>query len=84
VGENLAVGGSTQQQSGDKSGGAGLWAGRPGGKSGGTGFLVGCLAARGADPAPRRKASQYSNPAAPPGWSGLPPDGPAREPARPT
>jgi hypothetical protein len=34
-------------------------------------------------PAPRRKPDQYTNPAAPPGWSGQPPDGPVWEPARP-
>jgi hypothetical protein len=38
---------------------------------------------RRADPAPRRKRIQYTDPAAPPGWSGQPPDGPVRGPARP-
>jgi hypothetical protein len=83
-GENLAIGGSTQQQSSDKFGSAGLWAGRPDSKSDGTGFLAGCPTARREDPAPRRKPIQYSRLVAPPGWFGLPPDGPAREPARPT
>jgi hypothetical protein len=77
VGENLAVGGSTQQQSSDKSGAAGLWAGRSSGRSGGTGHFAGIPAAGRADPAARRTMLQNSRLAAPPGWPGLPPDGPA-------
>jgi hypothetical protein len=72
-----------EQQSGDKFGGAGLWAGCSGGKSGGTGPFAGCPAARRADSVTRRKAVQNSSLAAPPDWPGLPPDGPARGPARP-
>jgi hypothetical protein len=70
-----------EQQSGDKFGTAGLWAGLSGGKSGRTGLLVGCSAARRAESATLRKAVQNSSPAAPPDWPGLPPDGPARGPA---
>jgi hypothetical protein len=72
-----------EQQFGDKFGAAGLWAGRSGGKSGGTGLFAGCPAARRVDSATRRKAVQNSSPAAPPDWHGLPPDRPARGPARP-
>jgi hypothetical protein len=62
---------------GGKFGAAGLWAGCSGGRSGGTGHLAGSPAAGRADPAARRKMLQISSPAAPPGWPGLPPDGPA-------
>jgi hypothetical protein len=72
-----------EKRSGDKFGGAGLWAGRSGGKSGGTGLPAGCPAARRADSATRRKPLQNSSSAAPPDWPGLPPGGPARGPARP-
>jgi hypothetical protein len=72
-----------EQQSGNKFGGAGLWAGCTGGKSGGTGLFAGCPAARRADSATRRKTVQNGSLAAPPDWPGLSPDGPARGPARP-
>jgi hypothetical protein len=87
LGEGIFIGGwksgrwrQPEQQSGNKSGGAGLWAGRSGGKSGGTGLLAGSPVARQAESATRRKAVQNSSPAAPLGWPDLPPDGPARKP----
>jgi hypothetical protein len=58
---------------GGKFGAAGLWAGW----SGGTGHLAGSPAAGRADPVAHRTTLQNSSPAAPPGWPGLPPDGPA-------
>jgi hypothetical protein len=64
-------------QLGDKFGAAGPWVRRSGGRSGGTRHLAGSPAARRADPAVRRKAIQNYSPAAPPNWSGQPPDGPA-------
>jgi hypothetical protein len=76
----MAVEGALSSNPGDKSGAAGLWAGRPGG----TGHLAGSPAVDRADPAAHRKPKQTTSPAAPPGQSGLPPDGPAPGPARPT
>jgi hypothetical protein len=72
-----------EKEFGDKFGGTGLWAGRSGGKSGGTGLPDGCPVTRRADSVTRQKSIQNSSSVAPPDWPGLPPDGPARGPARP-
>jgi hypothetical protein len=72
-----------EKESGDKFGGAGLWAGCSGGKSDGTGLLARCPVAHMADSATHQKSIQNSSSAAPPDWPGLLPNGPARGPARP-